>query len=90
MDAQKLWGRVSAFASSPSSGRVPYKFVVLDSADYITPTSQQLFKKVYAETEKKTKYIFICRSLSKLTGHVLAKGPHFTAHLAVEREALGE
>ena len=86
---QKLWGQVSSFAKGTPSARVPYKFVVLDSADLIPPSSQQLFKRVFAETEKKTKYIFICRSLSKMTGHVLAKGSHYTTHLAVERDALG-
>lgn len=90
LDVQKMWGRVSAFASGPASARVPYKLVVLDGADNITPTSQQLFKKVYADTEKKTKYIFICRSLSKMTGHVVAKGPHYSTHLGVERDALGK
>ena len=89
IDVQKMWGKVTAFAQGTPSSRVPYKIVVLDGADRITSTSQQMFKKVFAETEKKTKYIFICRSLGKLTGHVLAKGAQYSTHLALQRDALG-
>jgi DNA polymerase III delta prime subunit len=85
---QKMWGPVADFAKGKPSVRVPYKIVVLDSADHITPTSQQIFKRVLAETDKRTKYIFICRSLGKLTGHVLGKGPQHTTNLAVEIDAL--
>lgn len=90
VDVAKMWGRVSAFAQGTPSARVPYKFVVLDNADNISSSQQQFFKKVFTDTERRTKYIFICRSLTKLTGHVLAKGPQYHTHLGEERDALGE
>ena len=85
-----MWGKVNDYAKGTPSVRVPYKFVVIDGADHITPTQQQVFKKLFKETEKNTKYIIICRSLAKLTGHMLAKGPQYTANVAIERDALGK
>lgn len=85
-----MWGPVNDFAKGSPSPRVPYKIVVLDNADHITPSSQQVFKRLHSETEKRTKYIFIVRSLSKLTGHVLGKGPQYTTKLPVELDALGK
>jgi len=88
VDVQKMWGPVNDFAKGTPSPRVPYKIVVLDNADHITPTSQQVFKRLHSETEKRTKYIFIVRSLSKLTGHVLGKGPQCATKLPEELDAL--
>jgi DNA polymerase III delta prime subunit len=66
-----------------------FKIIVLDGADLIPPSAQQILKKVIHDQEGKVKYIFICRDQTKLIGHILSRGLTYRTRSMSERDAVG-
>jgi DNA polymerase III delta prime subunit len=66
-----------------------FKIIVLDGADLIPPSAQQILKKVLHDQEGKVKYIFVCRDQSKLIGHILSRGLTYRTRSMNERDAVG-
>lgn len=90
-DITKLWNKINHFGSAAPDNTIPvaFKIVVLDGADNIPPSAQQILKKVLYDQEGKVKYIFICRDQTKLIGHILSRGLAYRTRSMVERDAVG-
>ncbi len=92
VDITKIWNKIGYFGSTPTDNTIPiaFKIIVLDGADLIPPSAQQILKKVLSDQEGKVKYIFICRDQTKLIGHILARGLAYRTRTMSERDAVGK
>mmetsp|Transcript_20039 Transcript_20039/g.28786 ORF Transcript_20039/g.28786 Transcript_20039/m.28786 type:complete len:519 (+) Transcript_20039:89-1645(+) len=90
MDISKHFNKFYAFGNANIDRSIPvaYKIIVLDGADNIPPSTQQILKKVIVEQENKVKYICICRDQNKLIAHILSRGMHYRTKLMNERDAV--
>lgn len=85
-----MWNKINHFGNSSTDQTIPvaYKILVMDGADYIPPSAQQILKKVIYDQEGKVKYIFVCRNHNKLIGHILTRGTSYRTNLMAEKDAV--
>ena len=91
-DITKMWNKINTFGTSKPDHTVPsaFKILVLDGADSIAPSAQQILKKVIYDQEDRVKYILICRNITKLIGHITTRGSAYATRPMLERDAVGE
>ena len=62
----QIRNRVSAYASAISLTNSPYKVVIFDEADYITPEAQAALRRLIEEFSSNCKFILTCNYINKL------------------------
>jgi DNA polymerase III delta prime subunit len=85
-----MWNKINHFGNSAPDQTIPiaFKILVMDGADNIPPSAQQILKKVIVDQEGKVKYIFVCRNQNKLIGHILTRGMAYRTRLMIEKDAV--
>jgi len=60
--------KVKLFAClRPSSSEVPFKIIILDEADSLTPDAQNALRRVIEEYSAHTRFLFLCNYLGKIS-----------------------
>lgn len=59
-------GRVKDFARTKAIGDVPFKLIILDEADAMTPDAQQALRRTMEDFSDITRFILICNFSSKI------------------------
>ena len=85
-----MWSKITHFGNAKTDQTIPvaFKILVLDGADQIPPSAQQILKKVIYDQEGKVKYILVCRNQNKLIAHILSRGMAHRARSMNERDAV--